>query len=149
MESKLKRVLFQCAHTIILGHQQNNFLWHICAGFILLLFPCCQIYIKIIKSPMKCTGVLICIRFHCRQSILTSQINSFIFEVSILIFYTVEIAILTSQIFFFWIFAKSVFNFNCIKYKNTHFVNEWINLRSQYTLTTVRFKTCLSRLCRS
>ena len=40
---------------------------------------------------------------------------------------------------FFVIFAKSVFNFNCIKYKNTDlkFANELTHLWSQYTLTTV------------
>ena len=28
-----------------------------------------------------------------------------------------------------------IFNYNCIKYKNTWVQNEWIHLRSQYTLT--------------
>ena len=53
-------------------------------------------------------------RLQCRQCILTSQMNSF-----------------------FLIFAKSVFNYNCIKYKNTWVQNERIHLRSPYTLTTV------------
>ena len=38
---------------------------------------------------------------------------------------------------FFLIFAKSVINFNCIKYNNTNFANEFIHLRSQYTLTLI------------
>ena len=39
----------------------------------------------------------------------------------------------------FWVASCEVsIQFNCIKFKNTDFVNEWIHLRSQYTLTTVR-----------
>ena len=51
--------------------------------------------------------------------------NAFICEVSILIFYTVEIENrLRKYSKKILIFAKSVFNFNCIKYKNTDFANE-------------------------
>ena len=44
----------------------------------------------------------------------------------------------TSQIFnFFCNICEVCIQLNSIKYKNTDFVNEWIHLRSQYTLTTV------------
>ena len=45
---------------------------------------------------------------HCRQCILTSQMNLFIYEVSILIFYTVELNTNFANICV--IFAKFVFN---------------------------------------
>ena len=39
---------------------------------------------------------------------------------------------------FFCNICEVSIQFNCIKYKNTDFVNELIQLRSQYTLTTLR-----------
>ena len=60
------------------------------------------------------------------------------FTKSVLLYFIQLNWILTSQIFiFFWNICEVSIQFNCITNYNTDFVNEWINLRSQFTLTTV------------
>ena len=61
---------------------------------------------------------------HCRQCILTSQMNSFIYKVSIVIFYTVELNTDFANIKTNWNICEVSIQFECIKYNNTDFVNE-------------------------
>ena len=51
-------------------------------------------YLRILHTIIKScllSGLILIFNRHCRQCKLTSQMNSFIYEVRILIFYTVEL----------------------------------------------------------
>ena len=65
--------------------------------------------------------------------------NSFIYEISIVIFYTVELNTDFANIPKKIEYLRSQYSIQLYKYNNTDFVNERIiiHLRSPYTLTTV------------